>query len=233
MGCKYMRTPRTFGQHQILISMRFLVSALLALTAHGMSAQIFTGLGAEFRSPSAERLVTTRSAVSQIGYQWGDFAAVGQFRVPSGTPHWTKPNWFGGARLEWSAYELPTDSLPLAALKAADWHVIVSGQWSRLDGHRYRSEHLGGFDTDHWTREIYQFQYGRNEFLVGLGLQGRFGSWSALAELQYGPGAQLDTWVYKSHLFNDGSQVTIDDYYYYERYSVLRASITLRKHLGF
>jgi hypothetical protein len=46
-------------------------------------------------------------------------------------------------------------------------------------------------------------------------------------------GAQLDTWVYKSHLMNDGSQVVIDDYYYYERYGVARLSLTLRKHLGF
>jgi hypothetical protein len=233
MGCKYMRTPRTFGLHQTQNPMRFAFSAFFALSTATLSSQVFSGLGSEFRSPSAQRLVNTQSAFSQIGYQWGDFAAVGQFRVPSGTPHWTKPSWFAGARLEWSAYQLPTDSLPLAALKAADWHVVVSGQWSRLDGHRYRSEHLGGFDTDHWTREIYQFQYGRNEFLVGLGLQGRFGSWSALAEVQYGPGAQLDTWVYKSNLYLDGTQTTIDDYYYYERYSVLRASLTLRKHLGF
>jgi hypothetical protein len=213
--------------------MRVLITSLALAAATAMYGQLFTGLGTEYRIPSANRLVATQNAVTQLGYQWGDFAAVGQFRIPSGVPHWTKPNWFGGARLEWSAYRIPTDSLPLPFLKAADWHVVVSGQWSRLDGHRYRSEHLGGFDTDHWTREIYQFQYGRNEFLVGLGVQGRFGSWSALAEIQYGPGAQLDTWVYKSHLYADGTQTTIDDYYYYERYSVVRASITLRKHLGF
>ena len=211
---------------------RPLISGLLLLSLSA-SAQFFTGIGAELRSPSADRLVTTRGAVTQIGYQLGDWSAVGQFRVPAGKPHWTKPNWFAGARVEWAAYALPTDSLPLGLLRQADWHLVVSGQWSRLDGHRFLSEHLGSFDTDHWTREVYQFQYGRNEFLLGLGVQGRFGSWSALAEVHYGPGAQLDTWVYKSHLMNDGSQVVIDDYYFYERYGVARLSLTLRKHLGF
>jgi hypothetical protein len=213
--------------------MRVILSSLLTVTAFALHGQLFTGVGGELRIPSADRLVATQSALSQIGYQSGDLAVVGQFRIPSSTTHWTQPNWFSGARLEWSAYEISTDSIPLSFIKNAEFQVVASGQWSKTGGHRFVSEHLGGFEVDHWTREIYQFQYGNNEFLVGLGLQGRFGSWSALAEVQYGPGARLDTWVYKSQLMNTGAEQILEDYYYFERFNIARLSFTLRKHLNF
>ena len=213
--------------------MRLILAPLFTLLSTGLFAQLFAGFGAEYRIPSANRMATSSSPITQIGYQWGDFAAVSQFRVPNKAPDYTVPNWIAGGRLEWLAYDLSLDSLPLPLLNAVQWQVVLSGQWSRLDGHRFRSEHLGLYETDHWTREIYQFQYGRNEFLAGIGIQGRYKSWSALAEVQYGPGARLDTWVYRSHLFQDGNEVIIDNYYFYERYNLARLSITLRKNLTF
>jgi len=106
-------------------------------------------------------------------------------------------------------------------------------QWNRSSSHRFRSEHLGDFTGANWTRKIYQFQHQPNTFWAGLGLEGHWGPWSALAELQWAPWSNLDTWVFQSQLLGDGQELVIEDYYYYEHHQQIRASITLRKSFGY
>jgi hypothetical protein len=211
---------------------QLLVGALVVLSS-ATTAQPFIGLGADWRLPSATRLDATSNSFTQLGYQKGNWSAVAQVRIPTGVNPWSKPTWLSGARLEWAAYAIPTDSFGFKPLSKVDWRVVVSGQWSRVDNHRYQSEHLGFYTTDHWGREIYSFQHAKHEALAGVGIQGRYGLWSFLAEVQYGPGPRFDTWVYKSELHNDGSERVIEDYYFYERYQMVRFSMTLRKQLGF
>jgi hypothetical protein len=211
--------------------MRKIFAVLFSLSCWYASAQFFVGTGIDYRIPSAERLVSTQSTFSQLGYRWGEFGLVGQFQIPSGTTHWSKPEPLYGARLEWMAYTLPTDSLTIPILKSIDWNIMVSGQWNRLNHQRQISEHLGPFDVDHWSRAIYQFEYAKNEFLIGLGLVGNYGPWTGLLELQFGPQTQFDTWVYQSKLYGDGQEVVTDNYYYFENYSTLRFNFTLRRDL--
>lgn len=211
--------------------MRKIILTFLASYSLQLGAQFFVGSGVDYRIPSIDRLTTTQSAFSQLGYRWGRFAAVSQFQVPTGTTHWSKPEPLYGARFEWLAYSLPTDSLPVPVLKSIDWHLAISGQWNRLNHQRQISEHLGPFDVDHWSRAIYQFEYAKNEYLIGVGLSGNYGPWTGLLELQFGPQTQFDTWVYKSKLFGDGQEVIMDNYYYFENYSTLRFSFTLRRDL--
>ena len=213
--------------------MRGLLFILILSVCTALHAQFFLGTGADYSLSSADRLDPSLRSYTEYGYRFNRVSASALVRIPGEAPEWTSPNWTYGARLSWNALELATDSLALPFLARADWNLGLSAQWNRSPAHRFRSEHLGEFTGSSWTRKIYQFQHQPNTFWGGLGLEGRFGSWSALAELQWAPWSNLDTWVYQSALQGDGQVVVLEDYYYYERHQQLRASLTLRKSFGF
>lgn len=213
--------------------MRGSIFSLILCSGTSLFAQFFFGTGADYCLSSADRLDPSLRFYTEYGYRINRMSASALVRIPGEAPEWTSPNWKYGARLSWNALELATDSLALPFLARADWNLSLSTQWNRSSAHRFRSEHLGDFTSSGWTRKVYQFQHQPNTFWAGLGLEGRFGSWSALAEVQWAPWSNLDTWVYQSNLQSDGQEVVLEDYYYYERYQQLRASITLRKSFGF
>ncbi len=213
--------------------MRILLHLLFVLATYSASAQVFAGFGIDYSAATAERLHASTRSFTELGYQYKRWTASALLRSAPGVVEWTKPDWLGGGRISYQSYEIPTDSLPFPALKKADFHVVLSGQWTQSDPSRLRSEHLGAYNVDHWTREIYQFQFNKHTFWVGTGVQGRLGSWSLLAEVQLAPWSNLDTWVYRSHLYSDGVELVQEDYYYYEKFMRIRGALTLRKHLGF
>lgn len=212
---------------------RFFILPLIVASNVAVNAQIITGFGVDYTNFTADRLKPATRNYTELGYGFKRWSALAQFRTSTGITEWTQPDWLAGGRIEYYPYTLPTDSLPFDALKAVNWRVTVSAQWTQSDNARFRSEHLGPYSNDHWIREIYQFKHNKSTFWVGAGLHGHLGGWSLLAEVQLAPYSNLDTWVYKASLYPDGREIIQDDYYYYERFMRIRGAVTLRKHMGF
>lgn len=204
------------------------VLLLLSITAQG---QFFTGFGAGQNMPTADRLLSSSHVISQLGFSWGDFTAATEWVIADHQMHWTVPRRLGAGRFEWRAIDLVPHIKGLALKYNHFVHWQFSVQQSFIYNKFLQSEHLVLNSSNQWTLERYKFQYDDRETLFGAGVHWKNKKWSALIELQIGPGPHLDTWVYKSNPMLDGSEEVIDNYYYRESFTMIRPNICFRRDL--
>lgn len=210
---------------------RIFHTAVLLMLAINAQGQFFTGFGLGHNMPTADRLLSTSHVTSQLGFNWGDFAAVTEWTIVDHDSHWTVPRRFGTGRFEWRAINL-APHIPSLGLNSHHLvHFQLSIQQSIIYSQLIQSEHLVLNSLNQWTLERYKFQYDDRETLIGAGLNWRNKKWSALIEFQIGRGPHLDTWVYKSNLMLDGSEEVIDNYYYRESFTMIRPNICFRRDL--
>lgn len=204
---------------------RLLAIFALVIMVVPAQAQFYFGIGGESRQYSADRLKASNNMIVQLGYSWGNFSIVGQTKSSWEEQHWTTPDWIAGGRFEWRPKDL-TEIIQLR--KEQKLYVLTSIQNTVFRDQPVSSEHLGWFTDDHWKREIYRFQYSRNETLYGVGIEFRNTNFAVQTEFQFGRAPTLDTWVYKSELHLNGNEIVIEDYYYREEYFTSRLSMSIR-----